>query len=367
MKTITRSLLLGGVLLAPPAGLRAPAADPQPAAKPVRGTVLVVDEDRLLEGDIEKIGDQYRIKRTVGETWVPGSGALALCADREGAYEYLRGKANLRDPDERLRLARWCHLRGLREQAIIEATAAVELRPQHAPTREYLAALQRAAAAAQSAPPAEPVKPVELTALPVPEVNPEAFKLFVTKVQPILMNTCASCHCGDHGGHFRLMRAYEGGLNNSKPTQYNLAAVAAQLNREHPAGSPLLTKAINAHGEATAAPIVGSQLPFKTLERWVQMVAPEAGAAPAPAALPTSIAAAPPLTPESGRFAEAPKPAPVTPVTLTTPPVAVPTQPAAVPPAGAQSLPVAVPDAPADPFDPQIFNQKAHPGKSPAK
>src|SRR5262245_4063033 len=185
MKAIIRSLLVGGLALA--AGPRA-SADPKPAP-PARGTVLLVDEDRLLEGDIEKVGDQYRIRRPTGETWVPARSALALVADRQAAYEFLRGRANLRDADERLRLAKWCHLRGLRDQAIAEAAAAVELRPGHAPTRDYLAALERAAAVAKSAPPAAvpaPEPPAEPPA--TPEVNAEAFKLFVTKVQPILMN-----------------------------------------------------------------------------------------------------------------------------------------------------------------------------------
>src|SRR5262249_15571656 len=81
------------------------ATDP-PAAKPV-GKVLVLENERTLEGDIEQQGTQYRIRRSVGETWVPAEKVLKLCQNREEAYHLLRSRANLTDPDERLRLAQW--------------------------------------------------------------------------------------------------------------------------------------------------------------------------------------------------------------------------------------------------------------------
>src|SRR5262245_41999916 len=125
-------LLLCAFVLAAPVWLVLRAAD---TVKPrSTGRVIVLDNERTLEGDIERQGDQYRIRRAVGETWVPGDKVLRLCATREEAYLYLRSRANLGDPDERLRLAQWCQLNALREQAIAEVTAAVELRPNHAET-----------------------------------------------------------------------------------------------------------------------------------------------------------------------------------------------------------------------------------------
>src|SRR4051794_35355730 len=88
-------LLLPGVLLS---------QVPEPA-RPLTGKVLVLDNEHTLEGDIERIGDQYRLRRAVGETWVPADRALRLCASLEEALAYLRGRANLGDADEHLRLA----------------------------------------------------------------------------------------------------------------------------------------------------------------------------------------------------------------------------------------------------------------------
>src|SRR5262245_1568661 len=122
MKTIFRLLLCG---LAVGGGfLRAAGPD-----KPQAGKVLVLDNDRTLEGDIERVGDRYCIRRSVGVTWVPAERVAGVCASKADALAFLRRRSNLDDPDERLRLSRWCHLQGLRNQALVEVKAAVQLRP----------------------------------------------------------------------------------------------------------------------------------------------------------------------------------------------------------------------------------------------
>src|SRR5215510_2445544 len=126
MKTTFR-LVLCALLAA--AGRAPRAAGQEP---PASGKVLVLDNDRTLEGEVERVGEQYRVRRSLGVTWVPAERVQRLCASKEDALAFLRRRANLADPDERLRLARWCHLQGLRDQALVEVKAAVELRPDHA-------------------------------------------------------------------------------------------------------------------------------------------------------------------------------------------------------------------------------------------
>lgn len=241
---------------------------------PTTGRVLVLDNERTLEGEVERVGEQYRVRRSVGETWVPGERVLRLCQTREQAYEFLRSRANLVDADERLRLANWCYLHGLREQALAEVTAAVELRPEHAESRRLLRNLQRHATAAlpserdierrEAGPPAVS-SPVELTT--------ESLSLFVTKVQPILMNACASCHAGgDKQTGFRLTRAFEFNTAHRRTLQANLTAVLAQINVDTPAASPLLLKAVSVHGEMAQPALKGRQsAAYKTLEEWVRV------------------------------------------------------------------------------------------------
>ncbi len=310
------------------------AADGPPAA----GKVLVLDNERTLEGDIERVGDQYRVRRPVGETWVPGSKVLRLCASREDALGYLRSRANLDDPDERLRLAHWCQMNGLREQALAEVTEAVRLRPGHAPSRRLLSGLQRAAQTPPAAP-AAACKPDDAPSLAV-EVNGEALSLFATRVQPILMNACASCHATGRGGSFQLTRAPAEGTPGRKSLQQNLAAVLAQVNAEQPLSSPLLSRAVSVHGTPGAmaqAPLRDRQAPaFRALEDWVQRARPHAAA---------------------------PEPHPVPPVVVSD---AKPSPKAEVVPD--ESAPAAAaPQAPSssDPFDPTAFNKQMHPDKVP--
>src|SRR5438067_2033375 len=99
-----------------------------PGAALVRGKVLVLENEETLTGDIEKVGELYHVRRLIGETTVPAERVLRLCASMEEACAFVRDRANLTDPDERLRLAAWCRLNGLHEQAVAEVKAAVDLR-----------------------------------------------------------------------------------------------------------------------------------------------------------------------------------------------------------------------------------------------
>ena len=222
MKTKIR-LALGGLAIVASGWLNLRAADstasngsgeegrPTPAAKtPTTGHVLILENGRTLEGDIKREGSQYRVRRSIGETWVSADRVVRLCGSLEEAYQHLKKQANLRDPDERMRLAQWCQQHDLYDLALVEITAAVELRPHNAEYRRLLENLQRISAdrgAAKGSSPLDtrstgidprPSPPVDLTANSVSQ--------FITKVQPVLMNTCANCHGPTHAGPFQLAR-----------------------------------------------------------------------------------------------------------------------------------------------------------------
>jgi len=93
-------------------------------------------------GDIECVGEPVTASaRAVGETLTPADRVLRLCASLgRRPTPFSAAGANLNDPDERLRLANWCHLNGLRDQALAEVKAAVDLRP---PPRRQSPALWR--------------------------------------------------------------------------------------------------------------------------------------------------------------------------------------------------------------------------------
>jgi hypothetical protein len=246
-------------------------ASAQPTPTPSSGRVLVLDNERVLEGEVTRDGELYRIRRDSSELTVPANKALAVCGSVEEAYKFLSSRANLRDADEHLRLARWCLMHELRDQAIVEAATAVQMRPSHPESRQLLAMLQRPPPDVAVAPP-PPLPPPASEPEPVLPVSGECLALFTTRVQPILMNTCASCHATGRGGSFNMVRISEACARKS--TQHNLTAVLKQVCFDQPAASPLLFKACFAHGGAHAAPLSnqGEAVPFVTLQAWVDLV-----------------------------------------------------------------------------------------------
>jgi hypothetical protein len=329
-----------------PAGTIARADEPAP--EPSVGHVLLLDSERTVEGEIEREGDHYRVKRLAGETVWPADKVLRLCSDLPDAYAFLRNRANLVDADERLRLAHWCHLHGLHEQAVNELRAAVELRPADGRAQRLLAHLSHVSESTPSTSLAT-TKDVGSAPEPALPVSPESLSLFSTRVQPILMNACASCHAAGQGGAFQLTRAYEQGNLAPKTLKQNLTAVLAEINLEQPASSKLLTKALTVHGSMNLPPLTNQQrTAYHTLEDWVRLTSATSPLGRGPAV--ENGQAAPEARSASATVPKADSDK--TPV-----PTARPIDHTVIPP----SSPAAPPAEPADPFDPIIFNRQMHP------
>src|SRR5581483_5937283 len=164
-----------------------------PPEAPHSGKFLVLRNGRTLEGDIQLVDGQYRVSRGGGETLIPANLVLRLFRDTEEAYQFLRGKANLNDADERLRLARWCLDYNLRPQAEEEASAALALRSDDAEAKRLLERIRQVPEVA----PKPPLTPTPLPSggergrgegahppvvpAPVVELTPEAMGQFTHK------------------------------------------------------------------------------------------------------------------------------------------------------------------------------------------
>jgi hypothetical protein len=317
-----------------------------------KGHVLILDSERTLEGDIEHVGDHYCVQRVSGgKTTVPGDKVIYLASDMADAYLFLRAQANLNDPDERLRLAQWCHFRGLQGQAMEEVQAAVALRPKHEASQRLLDYLIKV----KETKPAESVKkskeePPESTRQI--DVTAESMSLFSARVQPILMNACAPCHAGDKAGNFHINRAFEPGNLGERTLKENLTAVLGQINIEQPQASPVLVKAMSIHGSMSQPPLNKRQkAAYKTLEEWVnltvqtnpQLRPAHLETAVVPAASRESFAVS---STKTNKAENAPTPR-VGPSPTIDKPV--------TPPSEKPEPPTAP-----DPFDPNIFNKQAH-------
>jgi hypothetical protein len=339
MKPTTASILCVVVLL--PVGWLCAREPGTVSPGPAKGRVLLLENERALQGEVDRIGDQYRIRRGSGETWASANKVLRVCASLEEAYQFLRARANLNDPDERLRLANWCRRYDLPRLALPEAEAALQMRPNHPATKGLVNSLRDAvrkgATPGKALPTAEaPVPPVELTS--------DALGQFATKVQPILMNTCACCHVAGRGGKFQLTRAYEINLTNKRTMHQNLTAVLSQVDPRQPGASPLLTKALSIHARGMSnAPLRGRQAaPYRALEDWVNLTVannPQLRTGP-PASAPEALPAPP--RPAANRNQ------PPTPASFAT----------------SSAPPRPAPPASTDPVDPDVFNRQFHPERA---
>ncbi len=308
------------------------------------GRVLVLSNEQTIEGAIERQGDQYRVRRTVGEVWVQQEQVLRLCQDHGEAYQFLRSRANLRDPDEHVRLSNWCQAHGLKKEAIDEAKTVAQMRPNDAASIGLLKNLERAQRMHQTA---QETKPHQESESP-PPVDTLSLSMFVTRVQPILMNACANCHATGRGGAFRLSRTYEHGWDSRKTTLQNLSAVLARVDVEQPQASLFLMK--------------DRDIPaFRALEEWVRTTIESNPHLALKAHTPSHAGARtlPEASPQASADDVEKKP--------TAKPAAPPLdrKEPSDPPGRTEALPQArtnnVDADPLDTFDPVIFNRQMHP------
>ena len=285
MRTILRLSLLGLALAGWRIGVWA--VEPPPAR--TTGKVLILENGNILEGNIELHGEQYRIERSVGEVWVPAGKGMRLCADWQEVFSVMASQANLLDPDEHMRLARWCQLHNLWELALSEVTTVLRLQPDNQEAKHMRANLERVVNAERT-PAIVPAQAPKTIQPPKMDISSASVILFATRVQPILMNTCVSCHSNGKGGKFQLVRSCEGGQRAA--TQRNLLAVLEQTNLEQPNISPFLTRSVSPHGFNKSPPIKSHSVPYNTLEIWVEQLLadnPQLRAKKEPAALAKSL------------------------------------------------------------------------------
>jgi len=343
MKTLIPLLLSAAAFTAP--------AAPSPADMgPTRGKVIILENEQPLVGDIERVGDAYRVRRLIGETTVPADRVLRLCADMDEAFRFVRGRANLSDPDERLRLAEWCRLNGLHEQAVAEVKAAVQLRPDHVPSRRLLSYLQESGPIKQASP--KEAEEAAANARVSIDLTEEALGQFAVRVQPILMNACANCHANGRGGAFKLTRSYNSAVLNRKTLQQNLAAVLGEVNLVQPQNSLLLSKAVSVHGSQEQAPIKNRQAAaYQQLEYWVWATLAD-NPQLRDEAVQNAAAAAPASAQATSPFAEVRTPAS--------------DKPRAAVEAVGKPAPAKEAPEPPDPYSPDDFNRQFHSEKSKA-
>jgi hypothetical protein len=270
MKTLLRWLILPTLVVGIAATLRAQ----ETGETRKTGKVLLLKSGQVMEGEIEQVGNEMCIRRGSSELRIATDRTVRLCPDWIDAYAFMLAHIRDTNADDHLKLARWCHANRMADQAIHHTKAALELQPNHGEAKQLLTALERMgqpqadrpAVAPIATPPVPAVRPVEAPA--AVDVTAESFIAFATKVQPILMNACASCHASEKVTAFRLERVADS--NRKVSTLRNLAMVIEHTDLDHPTVSPFLVKAVTPHGKDAITPLKDrSAAPFQALQGWV--------------------------------------------------------------------------------------------------
>lgn len=239
---------------------------------------------------------------------------------KDECFKHLLSKVKADDTAGRFKLARWCMYNGLREQALGEAKEVVKLQPKHGAAVEMARALEESLRLFN----ADGSSKVEAPAVPKgngpvlpkavdsdPEIVAEAALAFAPRVQPVLVNLCADCHAKPgYTGAFK-MACGTGHDVDPAIARANMKAAFLQIKKDDPANSPLLTKALAAHGGMKQAAFAGRGVPaFRVLEAWV-FIAAESKAAPAvppPDLKPALPVVPPPVLPPPPKFGEDARP-----------------------------------------------------------
>ena len=229
------------------------------------GKVLLLKNGNAIDGDITKVGTRMCVRRGKSEIWIDCDNTARLCNDWDDAYAYLQTRLKLNSADERLRFARWCQTQHLPDKALEQGRFAVQIDPDHREAKLFVAMLERMPKETPTKPNAAAVTPAT-AAPPHVDVNAETYAGFIARVQPILMNKCATCHAG---GSFRLDHVAIGGPQVA--SRNNLNRVLAYLDVEKPAQSPMLLKALEAHGGAALPPFKDrKEVPVRILLAWIE-------------------------------------------------------------------------------------------------
>jgi hypothetical protein len=322
-----------------------PRKEPPPAAGSGSGKFVVLRGDKLVEGSVSVAGEKAVLRQGSFDRVLPKADVLFVGETKDEVYRFMLARVPATDAAARLGVARWCMFAGLREQALAEAREVLRIQPANASAAQMARSLEeslRLAPADGSAPVAAAKPPGGvLEAEPDVGLTAEGATTFASRAQPVLANQCMECHArDDHGSAFKLKRVtgFEVGPHS---THANLRSVAAQLKKDDPANSPLLVKALTAHGGMKQPAFVSRKaVAFQVLESWVA-VAVASGSIP-PMTPPT-----PPVSPMSPT---SPVPPMTTGQSATTAPDLAPGQPespATVPPVlpTPPSIPAAEPTA----------------------
>ncbi len=242
------------------------------------GAVLLRNGE-VFQGQIETLQGEVRVLLPNGEVRFHTADVADVAATVGELYQRKRAAVLPDDGQEHLRLAQWCIRQGLFVEANAEIDAARTIDSRNPAVELMARRLELGRLPMQGAKPAisAPHTSNELNQLDrlvhaMPEKSVEAF---TQRVQPTLMNTCATaaCHGPQSDSKLQLLRVMGGRPAGRRLTQRNLQALMPWIDQQQPAASPLLKYATTNHAGGKAAPLAPESVQYRRLLEWVYQMA----------------------------------------------------------------------------------------------
>lgn len=339
----------------------------RPASSETAAGILLMKNGAIIRGRILPGGESYVVKQSHGEMVVPTEMVHGEYRDLADAYLRLKEEWPQPTADRHLALARWCVSQNMLEEARAELKSALALEPGRDDIRNTLQKLNNLM---QPGPPASsspwdvqgktgnnqrPAPTVFEDAESLGGLSREAAVQFTRKVQPILMNNCATASC--HGpeskvSDFQLQPVHVGGHTSRVATERNLAEVLIYISRQRPGQSPLVTKPVGNHGTRGRPVFQGTRGAdqLRELKKWAELVSTEEISLPRVANRERTGTSENPLSPSQAMI----------PSNLGESDTSSSTnrRPSRVPANLRPGSPLGIP--PVDEFDPDIFNRRHH-------
>jgi hypothetical protein len=269
----------------------------------------LLSNGKVVRGEIARdpASGDYLVRQKIGQAKYPASLVLHAGSSLIDLYRFQVERLPNGDPDERMKLVRWCLAERLMPQAREQLTSLLQLCPDDREAKAMLLFVDSAAARAarvdtevrrtsgddlEGQPPAspEPMAPnvarsarrnfggasglPQIFDLPAAAVARRATE-FTQAIQPILQVRCARCHNENYQGNFQLVEIKSKRDRTPDIARTNLEATIRLVNPDDPMRSDLLSAGLVPHGGNRNGIFRGAKdREYATLERWVMSLRP---------------------------------------------------------------------------------------------
>ncbi|WP_417383848.1 hypothetical protein [Gimesia sp.] len=256
------------------------AQQPLPAATRSETSLLLMKSGRMVSGEISESAGGYLVKNPTGSMVVPFDSVLFEAKDLHEIYLKQRAAMKYPTANSHLDLARWCITNELYEEAKSELRDAIRLEPKRSEPQLMLRRLMGLTTENQ---PTVQEKIQETLikkqlesadeATSLTGISREQSALFVRKIQPIMLNKCgnANCHGNAAQSEFKLTQVTRRYGNHRFYAEKNLAEVLRWIDLEDPLRSQLLIKSEQQHPQQGIVVYAGyaGRKQQEVIQKWV--------------------------------------------------------------------------------------------------